>query len=78
MSLDSSLIWLTWLRLMASSEQSQRSTDRLDWYRDENMAELTAISINTFDSTDYKHWSLEIEILLEQYHVLGSVDGREE
>jgi len=42
------------------------------------MAELTAITIKKFDGTDYKSWSLEIEILLEQQQVLGIVDGTEE
>ena len=39
------------------------------------MAEMTAITIKKFDGTDYKSWSLEIEILLEQKQVLGIVDG---
>jgi len=42
------------------------------------MAELTAITIKKFDGTDYKSWSLEIDILLEQQEVLGIVDGTEE
>jgi len=42
------------------------------------MAELTVITIKKFDGTDYKSWSLEIEILLEQKQVLGIVDGTEE
>ena len=42
------------------------------------MAESTAITIKKFDGTDYKSWSLEIEILLEQKQVLGVVDGTEE
>jgi len=42
------------------------------------MAESTAITITKFDGTDYKSWSLEIEILLEQKQVLGIVDGTEE
>jgi len=42
------------------------------------MAESTAISIKKFDGTDYKSWSLEVEILLEQKQVLGIVDGTEE
>jgi len=42
------------------------------------MAESTAISIKKFDGTDYKSWSLEIEILWEQKQVLGIVDGTEE
>jgi len=42
------------------------------------MAESTAITIKKFDGTDYKSWSLEIEILLEQKQVLGIVDGTEE
>jgi len=42
------------------------------------MAESTAITIKKFDGMDYKSWSLEIEILLEQKQVLGIVDGTEE
>jgi len=42
------------------------------------MAESTAITIKKFDGTDYKSWSLEIEILLEQKQVLGIADGTEE
>jgi len=42
------------------------------------MAKLTATSIKKFDGTDYKSWSLEVEILLEQKQVLGIVDGTEE
>ena len=42
------------------------------------MAESTAISIKTFDGTEYKSWSLEVEILWEQKQVLGIVDGTEE
>ena len=42
------------------------------------MAESTAISIKKFDGTDYKSWSLEVEILLELKQVLGIVDGTEE
>jgi len=42
------------------------------------MAESTAISIKKFDGTDYKSWSLEVEILLEQKQVLSIVDGTEE
>jgi len=42
------------------------------------MAESTVISIKKFDGTDYKSWSLEIEILLEQKQVLSIVDGTEE
>jgi hypothetical protein len=42
------------------------------------MAESTAITIKKFDGTDYKSWSLELEILLEQKQVLGIVDGTEE
>jgi len=53
-------------------------TDRLDTCTDDKMAESTAISIKKFDGTDYKSWSLEIEIPLEQKHVLGIVDGTEE
>jgi hypothetical protein len=40
-----------------------------------NMAESTAISIKTFDGTDYKSRSLEIDILMDQKRVLGSVNG---
>ena len=42
------------------------------------MAESTAITIKKFDGTDYKSWSLEIEILLEQKLFLGIVNGPEE
>jgi hypothetical protein len=38
---------------------------RLDECTDDKMAESTAISIMMFDGTDYKRWSLEVEILLE-------------
>jgi hypothetical protein len=41
------------------------------------MVESTGIMIKKFDGTDYKSWSLEIEILLEQKLVLGIVDGTE-
>jgi len=41
------------------------------------MAESTAISIKKFDGTDYKSWSLEGEILLQQKQVLGIVDSTE-
>jgi len=40
------------------------------------MAESTAITIKKFDGTDYKSWSLEIEILLEQKQVLCHGAGR--
>jgi hypothetical protein len=65
-------------RIAASSTQSRSSTDRLDTCTDDKMAESTAISIKKFDGTDYKSWSVEIEILLEQKQVLGIVDGTEE
>jgi hypothetical protein len=39
---------------------------RLAMCTDDKMAESTAITIKKLDSTDYKSWSLEIEILLEQ------------
>jgi hypothetical protein len=42
------------------------------------MAESTAISIKKFDGTDYKSWSLAVEILLEHKQVLGIVNGTEE
>ena len=42
------------------------------------MAKLTAILINKLDGTEYKSWSLEVEILLEQKQVIGIVDGKEE
>jgi hypothetical protein len=42
------------------------------------IAEWTAITIKKFDGTDYKSWSLEIEILLGQKRVVSSVDGTEE
>jgi hypothetical protein len=51
---------------------------RLDACTDDKMAESTAISIKKFDGTDYKSWSLEVEILLEQKQVIGIVDGTEE
>jgi hypothetical protein len=41
------------------------------------MAESTAITIKKIDGTDYKRWSLEIELLSEQKQVLGIVDGTE-
>ena len=42
------------------------------------MVESTAISIKKFHGTDYKGWTLEVEILLEQKQVPGIVDGTEE
>jgi hypothetical protein len=42
------------------------------------MAESKAITIQRLDGPDYKSWSLEIEINLEQKQVLGIVDGTEE
>jgi len=42
------------------------------------MAVSTAISIKKFEGTDYKSWSLEVEIHLEQKQVLGIVEGTEE
>jgi len=42
------------------------------------MAKSTAIAIKKFDGTDYKSWSFEVEILLEQKQVLGIVYGTEE
>jgi hypothetical protein len=42
------------------------------------MADSTAFTIKKFDGTDYKSWSLEIEILLEQKQVLGIVNSTEE
>jgi hypothetical protein len=42
------------------------------------MAKSTPISINKFDGTDDKSWSLAVEILLEQKQVLGIVDSKEE
>jgi len=42
------------------------------------IAELTAILIKKFDGTDYKSWSLEIVIFLEQKQVLSIADGTEE
>jgi hypothetical protein len=45
---------------------------------DDKMAETTAITIKMLDGRDYKSWSLEIEILLEQKQVLGIADGTEE
>jgi hypothetical protein len=52
--------------------------DRLDMCTDDKMAKSTALSIKKFDGTDYKSWSLEVEILLVQKLVLGIVDGTEE
>jgi hypothetical protein len=40
------------------------------------MAELTAITIMKVDRTDYRSWSSEIKILLEQKLVLGILDGK--
>jgi hypothetical protein len=65
-------------RIAASSTRSRRSTERLDTCTDDKMAESTAITIKKFDRTDYKSWSFEIQILLEQKQVLGIVDGTEE
>jgi hypothetical protein len=45
---------------------------------DNMMAELTEITIKRFDGTDYKSWSLEIEILLDQKQVLGIFNCTEE
>jgi len=45
---------------------------------DDKIAESAAITIKKFDGTDYKSWSLEIEILLKQKQVFGIVDGTEE
>jgi hypothetical protein len=42
------------------------------------MAESAVISIKTFDGTDFKTWTLEVAILLEQKQVLGIVDGTKE
>ena len=42
------------------------------------MAELTAIVIKKFDGMDFKSWSLEIAILLDQKQVLGIADGTED
>jgi hypothetical protein len=42
------------------------------------MAESIAISIKKFAGKDYKRWSLEVEIVLEQKQVLGSGNGTEE
>jgi len=42
------------------------------------VAEQTVITMKKFDGTDYKSWSLEVEILLEQKQILGSVDSTEE
>ena len=51
---------------------------RLDTRTDHKMAESTAIKIKKFNGTDYKSWSLEIKIHLEQKQVLGIVAGTEE
>jgi hypothetical protein len=53
-------------------------TNRLDTCPDDKMAESTAISIMQFDSMDYRSWSMEAAIRLEQKQVLGIVDGTEE
>jgi len=45
---------------------------------DNKVAELTAISIMKFDVTDYKSWGSEVDILLEQKQILGTVDSTEE
>jgi hypothetical protein len=45
---------------------------------DNKMAQSTVIRIQEFDATDYKHWSLEVEILLQQEQVLGIFDGTEQ
>jgi hypothetical protein len=42
------------------------------------MAESAVISIKTLDGTDYKTWTLEVAILVEQKQVLGIVDGTKE
>jgi hypothetical protein len=44
---------------------------------DAKIAESTAISSKNFDGTDYKSWSLEVEILFEQKQVLSIVDVTE-
>jgi hypothetical protein len=67
-----------WTRIAASSTRSRRSRERLDACTNDMMAESTAITIKKFDGTDYKSWSLEIEILLEQKQVLGIVYGTEQ
>ena len=50
---------------------------RLNTCTDDKMAQSTLISIKKFDGTDYKSWSLEIEILLERKQVVGIVDSTE-
>ena len=42
------------------------------------MAKSTEVTIKKLYCTDYKSWSLEIPIPLEQKQVLGIVDGTEE
>jgi hypothetical protein len=42
------------------------------------MADSIAILIKTFDRTDSKCWSLEVEILLEQMKVLAIINSIEE
>jgi len=64
--------------IAASPTRSRRSTARLDACTDDKIAELTVISIKTFDNMDYKSCSLETETLLERKQVLGIVDGTEE
>jgi len=41
------------------------------------MAKSTVISIEKLDCMDYKSWSFEIEILLEQKHILRIISGTE-
>jgi hypothetical protein len=53
-------------------------TDTLDNCTGDKKAESTAISIKKFDCTDYKTWTLEVDILFEQKQVLGIVDGTDE
>jgi hypothetical protein len=45
---------------------------------DDKIPESTAISINKFDGTEYKSWSLDGEILSEQKQILGIGDGTDE
>jgi hypothetical protein len=45
---------------------------------DNKMAQSTVIMIQEFDRKDYKHWSLEVEILLQQEQVLSIFGGTEQ
>jgi len=55
-----------------------RNTDTLGMYTEDKLANSTGITIKKIDSMDYRSWSLEIKVLLEQKQVLGMLDGTEE